>query len=221
MNVITPITGFGPDRCSRCGAPGFARDAGKDGRKRKGQFLFVTEGWFLKLLVLRCSNCDGVFCGACCRLDSRPFDDGKTKIECLCPSCGQVLGAYLAPSKRHAELVREMQSQIDRTDMRTVKAYFRDPNSEIKQVILAQKGCPLEEVAAVMVAGSEGTFMNMLADGWIKICVESMDSVPARLRTNAILLDSVSDDQYCDVVYLPPAYVIRVNMGAINRPVTQ
>jgi tetratricopeptide (TPR) repeat protein len=213
MNVSRPTTGFGPDRCSRCGAPGFARDAGPSGRKRKGQLFVVTEGWFLKLVLFRCSDCDGVFCGGCCRLESRPFDDGKSMLECLCPSCGQVLGAYPAPHKRHAELVEEMRSRIDGTDMRTVKAYFRDPNSEIKQVILAQNGCPLEEVAAVMVSGSQETLMNMLADGWVKVGVDSMDRVPVRLQTSVILLDTFPDDQYCEIVYLPPAYVVRIITG--------
>src|SRR5204863_307342 len=127
MNVITPTVGFGPDRCSQCGSPGFARDAGPNGRKRKGQLFFVTEGWFLKPLLFRCSDCDGIFCGGCCRLKSQPRDGGTT-MECLCPTCGHVLGAYPAPARRHAELVEEMESRIDATDMRTVKAYFRDPN---------------------------------------------------------------------------------------------
>ena len=213
INVSSPITGVGPDRCSRCGGAGFARDAGPNGRKRKGQFFLVTEGWFLKLVLFRCSECDGIFCGGCCRLESRVSDDGSTVMECSCPSCGQVLGAYPAPDKRRAGLVEEMESRIDGTDLRTVKAYLRDPNSEIKQVVFAQNGCPLQEVAAVMASGDQETFMNMLEDGWVKVGVERVEEVNPKLRTSALVLDTLPDDQFCEVIYLPPAYVVRYILG--------
>ncbi len=212
-NVIKPTTGFGPDKCSKCGTLGLAREAGTNGRKREGQFFLVTEGWFLRLLLFRCSDCDGIFCGGCCRIEPQVREDGRTTMECFCPSCGQLLGAHPAPDKRYAKLVEEMRSQIDRTDMRTVKAYFRDPNSEIKQVMLSQNGCPLEEVAAVMASGNQGTLMNMLADGWVKVGVDRIDKVHPKLRTSAIVLDTLADDQYCEVIYLPPAYVVRIILG--------
>jgi hypothetical protein len=197
MNVITPTTGFGPDKCNRCGAPGFARDAGPNGRKRKGQFFVVTEGWFLKLVILRCSDCDGVFCGGCCR-----FDNGKAMVECLCPSCGQVLGGHPKPDKRHAELVAKAESKINRTDMRAVKAYFRASNSEKKQVLFVQKNVPLHEVAVVMTSGNEEKFSSMRADGYVKIGVDTMDNVHQSFLTQVVLLDTYRDDQLCMVIYL-------------------
>ena len=64
------------------------------------------------------------------------------------------------------DLVEEMKRMIDPTDFRTVKVYFRDPESEIQGVLLVQEGYRLEEVAAFFASPNEETMEAVYQQMW-------------------------------------------------------
>jgi hypothetical protein len=112
------------------------------------------------------------------------------------------------------ETVRIMKSRIDATDFRTVKAYFRDPKSEIEGVVLVQGEHRLEEVAAFFAAPDPETveerFLELLRQGAIVLGVDDFRGARPALDRYAVLLDTILDDRTCHVVYLPPLYIVRV-----------
>jgi len=111
------------------------------------------------------------------------------------------------------EVVAEMQHLIDVCDFGTVKAYFRDPHSEITGVIIVQEEYILEEVAAVFrdpVAAPAISLMNILVFGAVKIGVDDLSRVREGQREHAVLLDEFPDNRYCDVICLPPFYIVKL-----------
>ena len=112
------------------------------------------------------------------------------------------------------DLVEEMKRMIDPTDFRTVKAYFRDPKSEIQGVLLVQEGYRLEEVAAFFASPNEKTMEAVVQQMWrervILAGVDDFRAVRPAHEASAVLLDSMPDDRLCYVVYVRPLYVVRV-----------
>lgn len=116
-------------------------------------------------------------------------------------------------------IAEELKQLADPCEFQTVKAYFRNPGTEITQVVLVQEGYRLHKVAAFYAEPEtrdvEGTLFTMLSAGVIRYGVDSMDAVKPACRNFAVLLDSIPDTQPCHVIYLPPAYIVKLNT---NKP---
>lgn len=113
----------------------------------------------------------------------------------------------------NAELASKLRRLIDATDLATVKAYLRDPQSEIDRVALVQGDHLLEEVAAVFVAGDTETYMLVAQEGGVKLGVDSLNEVRTEFQDCVVVLDTFPDNQLCDVIYLPPFYLVKIRPG--------
>ena len=117
-----------------------------------------------------------------------------------------------------AMLARELATQIDGCEFRTVKRYFRSPTSEIGMVIIVAAPYTLEEVAAVFATAdaqdSERTLGTLLAAGVLTFGVDDLSGVRPGREAHTVLLDQIEDTQACRVIYLPPCYVVQL----IPRP---
>jgi hypothetical protein len=113
--------------------------------------------------------------------------------------------------KHNPELAVEMKAMIDPTDLRTVRAYLRDPNSEIDSVIVVQGDHRIEEVAAVMASDDASAVMTIAAEGVIKFGVETLDQIRTEHQDCAIVLANFPDDRLCHVVYIPPFYIVKIS----------
>ena len=113
-----------------------------------------------------------------------------------------------------ATLARELATQIDGCEFRTVKRYFRSPTSEICMVIIVEAPYALEEVAAVFATphaqGGERTLKTLLAAGVLTFGVDDLSGVEPGREAHAGLLDQIEDTRACRVIYLPPCYVVQL-----------
>ena len=110
------------------------------------------------------------------------------------------------------KVAAQLQSNIDPCAFGRVKQYFRNTSTEISQVVLVQQDYLLQDVAAFL-CGKESKkedFASMLQNGAIKFVVDNMSGVHPDFRDNAVLLDSIQDEQRCYVLYLPPYYVVKL-----------
>jgi|KBSSwiStaDraftv2_1062776.scaffolds.fasta_scaffold791582_2 hypothetical protein len=123
-----------------------------------------------------------------------------------------------------ATLARELATQIDGCEFRTVKRYFRSPTSEIQMVILVTPRYTLEEVAAVFATPStqdgEQTLEALLTAGVLTFGVDDRRGVMHGREAHAVLLDEIPDKQACRVIYLPPCYVVQFTTLAGDAPRT-
>ena len=110
----------------------------------------------------------------------------------------------------------EMRRMIDVTNFRVVKSYFANPRGEIKAIVLVQEGFDLAEVVAAMSDGAIADPTRLLSEGAIKVAVPSLDVVPPEARASAVPFAQIPDAQVCEVVYLPPCYVIRLRDEQID-----
>lgn len=115
--------------------------------------------------------------------------------------------------KHDAELAAEMKSLSDPTDLRAVRLYLQDPSTEIEKVILVQGDHRLEEVAAVFAADDPNTVMMMISEGAIKFGVETLDEIRTEDQDCAVVLGIYPDDQFCEVVCLPPFCIVKMRIG--------
>lgn len=117
-------------------------------------------------------------------------------------------------------LARELATQIDGCEFRTVKQYFRSPTSEIQMVVLVAPPFALEEVAAVFAASSASngntTLHALLAAGVMKFGVDDLSGVQPGLESHVVSLDRIVDSHACRVIYLPPCYVVQLVGGDKN-----
>jgi hypothetical protein len=112
---------------------------------------------------------------------------------------------------KNENLIKELEGKIDPCGFETVKRYFRDPNSEISQVVLVQGEHLLQEVALVFIDKSgKDKLVELLKSGAIKYGVDDLEGVTAAFKGYAVKLNSIADDQLCDVLYCPPVYLVKV-----------
>ncbi len=111
-------------------------------------------------------------------------------------------------------LARELATQIDGCEFRTVKRYFRSPTSEIRMVVVVEPSYALEEVAAVFAAprmmNEDTTLRALLAAGVLKFGVDDLNGVQPGLEPHVVPLDHIADTRACRVIYLPPCYVVQL-----------
>ena len=112
------------------------------------------------------------------------------------------------------DLAGQLESKVGPCSFKTVKFYFRNPDSEIFQVIIVRGEYSLYEVAALFVkppAGrEEDIFQELLQSEVIQVGVDDMESVWLDYRKYTVLLDTIDDDRLCYVIYSPPAYFVKI-----------
>ena len=113
-----------------------------------------------------------------------------------------------------AVLARELTSQIDGCEFRTVKRYFRSPTNDIRLVVLVTPPYALAEVAAVFAASGNGdaahTLQTLLSAGVLTFGVDDLAGVMPGHEAHAVRLDCIEDARACRVIYLPPCYVVQL-----------
>jgi hypothetical protein len=118
----------------------------------------------------------------------------------------------MLPVPFDAEIAARLRSQIDPCEFRAVTQHVRNPASEIQMVVLVQESYALEEVAAAFATTSNGNaaLQTLLGQGVIKFGVDDLSRVQANSQHGVVLLESISDQQDCRVIYLPPCYVVQM-----------
>lgn len=118
------------------------------------------------------------------------------------------------------QIAGELKSKIDACEFGLVKRYFRDPSTEISSILIVQDPYKLEEVGAFFVDpmghGGLSAGMDIFTGGAVVAGVDDLAGVDPGMRRNARLLDSIPDDEICDVLYLPPIYLVnfpKVSLG--------
>lgn len=109
----------------------------------------------------------------------------------------------------------ECAALIDVCPFGVVKAYFRNPQSEITVVLLVQGEHRLEDLAALCYGDSPGqppveAFQQPLQQGLVQCGVDDMRGVRPGFESATILLDDIADHRQCAVIYLPPAYLVQL-----------
>jgi len=109
-------------------------------------------------------------------------------------------------------IAREMRGLVDRCCFATVKRHCRSERSPIQFAVIVEPPNVLWEIGALMY--DDGHFGRSLIKsiefarlcelGSLRIAVDK----PAK-DGEGLALDAISDRQVCDVIYLPPAYVVR------------
>ncbi len=109
-------------------------------------------------------------------------------------------------------LSKELEAKIDPCGFDTVKRYFRDPKSEISQVVLVQEDYLLQEVATIFADRAQGKdrLIELLEIGAVKFGVDRLDTVEPEFKEYAVMLNTIADNKLCYVIYLPPVYVAKV-----------
>lgn len=110
------------------------------------------------------------------------------------------------------KLSKELEAKIDPCGFETVKRYFRDPKSEISQVVLVQGDYLLQEAAAIFADESQGKdrLSWLLETRAVRFGVDRLEIVDPEFKKYAVMLDSIADNKLCYVIYLPPVYVVKV-----------
>lgn len=109
-------------------------------------------------------------------------------------------------------IAAQLRSQIDPCEFRALKQYVRDPASEIQMVVLVQEPYAMEEVAAVFATAGNGdaAVQTLLGQGVIRFGVDDLSRVQVSSHDSVLLLENISDQQDCHVIYLPPCYVVQM-----------
>lgn len=115
------------------------------------------------------------------------------------------------------ELAGQLESKVDLCAFKTVKSHFRNPESEIFQVIIVQGDYLLHEVAALFEnppeekEGKEEEFLDELFEAEvIQAGVDDLEVAWSDYRKYAVLLDTIEDNRLCYVIYSPPAYFVKL-----------
>ncbi len=108
----------------------------------------------------------------------------------------------------NSNLLAELQQNVDMTQFADIRGYFDDPTSKITQVGIVQEGFDLCEVAAKLVNpdATERDFYDLMHIGAVKFAVPF---IKENTRDAAILFSKIDHKRYCDVLYLPPLYLIK------------
>src|SRR6476469_5349506 len=109
----------------------------------------------------------------------------------------------------------EMERMIDPTSLVTVRRYVQDPNSQVDKVILVQGNHSLAEVAAAMTSSNVNAVFEMVSGGAVKFGVETPYELATEYQDCGVLLGSYPEKQYCNVVYLPPFYIVKIEPGKL------
>jgi hypothetical protein len=112
-------------------------------------------------------------------------------------------------------------SQVDPTEMRSVKHYLR-AGGNIKEVVLVQPGHDLATVASQLDCDSKTRRERGLAlakAGVIRFAVEDPGAVAEPWKAFAVSFKQLPDDQRCRVIYAPPAYIVQEEGRSPTRTV--
>lgn len=108
-------------------------------------------------------------------------------------------------------LEKECASMIDPTNFGTVRRHARSPESPINLVMLLSEEYRLEQLAALCLECNdfqETILLGLMTNKALRFAVSRMpDFDDGILR---IPVDQIPDDHPCDVVYLPPAYLVQL-----------
>lgn len=119
----------------------------------------------------------------------------------------------LARTKLKA-IVGQYATRIDRTDLGLVRQYLQSPLSEIQQVLVVSPEIPLAEVGALAdfanpTLSHDERFQQitiLLRQGLVWSLTNTEAIRPNQAPSETIPL---SNETVCDVLYLPPCYVIQ------------
>jgi len=118
----------------------------------------------------------------------------------------------MLPVPFDVQIAARLRPQIDPCEFRVVTQHVRNPASEIQMVVLVQESYALEEVAAAFATTGNGEveLQTLLGQGVISFGVDDLRGVQASSQDSVVLLESISDQQDCRVIYLPPCYVVQM-----------
>lgn len=100
---------------------------------------------------------------------------------------------------------------IDLTDFGTVRRHAKSPQSPISMVMLLSEEYRLAEFAALCMEPTiyqEAVMIGLMTNKAVRFAVNSV-----QIDDDGILripIDQIPDDQLCEVVYLPPAYLVQL-----------
>ena len=104
--------------------------------------------------------------------------------------------------------VADMRSMIDPCEWCGIVSYLRNPQSEIRWVMLVACDLPLEEVAAFCSEENADVnlYQQMLKEGKIKLANAGPKS---GTTPESFTLDSIRENEVFDVICLPPFYIVK------------
>ena len=102
---------------------------------------------------------------------------------------------------------------IDRTSFRILRQYRRNGKSPITTFLFVPSRGWLGQVAAVLegqptVPQAQAQLEHWLQEGSVKVGTDDE-------RSGGVPLDDLEDDALCDVIYLPPVYLVALVEPAI------
>lgn len=111
-------------------------------------------------------------------------------------------------------------SLIDSTEFRTVRRYLNAAPSPIRGALFVASRDLLAQVAEQLEQPTHKSSPHSLlerwfSDGMVRPAWQGED--PSETTTNRISLDRVHDEDSCDVIYLPPLYLVYVP-GLVPHP---
>jgi hypothetical protein len=111
-------------------------------------------------------------------------------------------------------LVAKLKREIETGNFGAVKRWFRDPLSELSQVLIVQEPYDLAEVGALVAAPPQHqellVGLGLYTNGIVIAGVDDLEAVSPAMRAYACLLDSIPDDAPCDSVDVPPACLVKL-----------
>lgn len=112
------------------------------------------------------------------------------------------------------QTLADLQTMEEGTLFRVVREYFEDGSTPIDQIGIVQPGWDLCEVAAVLVNphATEADIVNLLQSGALKYAVPWLKETydPPWAREHILLIKEIRDSQRCDVIYIPPLYLVKL-----------
>ncbi len=112
------------------------------------------------------------------------------------------------------QTLADLRTMEERTQWAVVRLYFEDPTTPITQIGIVQTGFDLCEVGAKLVNphATEEDLVVLLKGGVLKFAVPFLKERydPPWEREHCILISDLKDRQDCDVLYLPPMYLVKL-----------
>jgi len=108
-------------------------------------------------------------------------------------------------------LAAECARRIDLTDFGTVRRHAKSPESPISFVMLLSEEYRLEELAALCLEPSEfqeAMILGLMTSKVLRFAVSGMPDIDDGILR--IPVDQIPEDQPCDVVYMPPAFLVQL-----------
>ena len=104
--------------------------------------------------------------------------------------------------------------RMDGTDFGTVKRFFRSPRRSIREVILVGKNEDLAAIAATLDCETDELRkvrgLELAQAGRIRFVVEVVGQVPDPWTPFARAIDEFDDHSFCEVIYAPPSYLVKL-----------